>query len=51
MNEYDFVIHFKLTDHFINPSIYEDKLFEIGCDDALLGIGQKGHIGLNLIRI
>lgn len=50
MNEYDFALHFKLADHSIDPSIYEDKLFEAGCDDALLGIGQLGHIGLDFIR-
>ncbi len=50
MNEYDFVLHFKLADHTVCPSIYEDKLFEAGCDDALLGISQRGYIGLNFIR-
>ena len=50
MKEYDFALHFKLTDHRVDPSIYEDKLFEAGCDDALLGIGQGGYIGLDFIR-
>jgi hypothetical protein len=51
MNEYNFALHFKLADHKADPSIYEDRLFEAGCDDALLGIGQKGYIGLDFIRI
>jgi predicted DNA-binding transcriptional regulator AlpA len=50
MNEYDFSLHFKLADNTTDPSIYEDRLFEAGCDDALLGIGQKGYIGLDFIR-
>ncbi|MEY2856346.1 MAG: hypothetical protein RLZZ74_655 [Cyanobacteriota bacterium] len=50
MNEYDFAIHFKLADHTVDPSIYEDRLFEAGCDDALVGIGQKGYLGLDFIR-
>ena len=50
MNEYDFGLHFKLADYKKDPSIYEDRLFEAGCDDALLGIGQRGYIGLDFIR-
>ena len=50
MNEYDFVLHFKLADYKADPSIYEDRLFEAGCDDALLGIGQRGYIDTNFIR-
>ena len=50
MNEYDFALHFKLSDPKVDPSIYEDMLFEAGCDDALLGIGQRGYIGLDFIR-
>ncbi|MGB5631444.1 MAG: DNA-binding protein [Waterburya sp.] len=50
MNEYDFGLHFKLADYKTDPSIYEDRLFEAGCDDALLGIGQRGYIGLDFIR-
>ncbi|MEY3305541.1 MAG: hypothetical protein ACK59J_08505 [Pseudanabaena sp.] len=26
------------------------KLYENGCDDALIGIGSKGYIALNFIR-
>ena len=50
MNEYDFGLHFKLADYKTDPSIYEDRLFEAGCDDALLGNGQRGYIGLDFIR-
>lgn len=50
MNEYDFALHLKLANPTIDPSIYEDKLFEAGCDDALLGVSDKGYIGLDFIR-
>lgn len=50
MNEYDFGLHFKLADSQADPSVYEDELFEAGCDDALLGIGQNGYLGLDFIR-
>ena len=50
MNEYDFALHFKLTDSQKDPSEYEDLLFEAGCDDALIGIGMKGYLGLDFIR-
>lgn len=50
MNQYDFTLHFKLADSQVNPCIYEDILFEAGCDDAVLGVGQKGLLGLNFIR-
>lgn len=50
MKEYDFALQFKLADHKVDPSIYEDRLFAAGCDDALLGIGQSGYIGLDFIR-
>ena len=50
MNEYNFALHLKLSCIQTDPSIYEDRLFEAGCDDALLGIGQQGYLGLNFIR-
>lgn len=51
MKEYDFTLKFKLSDSTIDPSIYEDRLFEAGCDDALLGIGRKGFLALDFIRV
>ena len=49
MSEYDFTLKFKLPD-FPSPEIYVDKLYELGCDDALVGIGKKGYIALNFTR-
>ena len=50
MREYDFTLKFKLPDPNINPDVYIDKLYESGCDDALIGVGKKGYIGLDFTR-
>ncbi len=50
MNEYDFALIFKLGDSNLNPAIYVDKLYESGCSDACIGIGEKGSIALDFIR-
>ncbi len=50
MPEYDFTLKFKLPDFNIDPDIYIEELYESGCDDALIGTGKKGYIGLNFIR-
>ncbi|ELS02944.1 hypothetical protein Xen7305DRAFT_00026620 [Xenococcus sp. PCC 7305] len=50
MPEYDFTLKFKLPDFDIDPDIYIENLYESGCDDALIGTGKKGYIGLNFIR-
>ena len=49
MPVYDFTLKFKLPD-LESPEIYIDKLYESGCDDALVGIGKKGYIALNFTR-
>lgn len=57
MNEYDFTLKFKLqtseADSNLSqsdPNDYVEQLYECGCDDALIGVGQKGCISLNFIR-
>lgn len=50
MPEYDFTLKFKLPDVNVDPDIYIENLYESGCDDALIGTGKKGYIGLNFIR-
>jgi hypothetical protein len=50
MPEYEFTLKFRLQDTDVNPEIYIEKLYESGCDDALIGIGKKGYIALNFIR-
>jgi hypothetical protein len=43
MNEFNFELAFKLYED-ENPEAYLDALFEAGCDDALVGIGNTGYI-------
>lgn len=50
MKEYDFTLKFTLRNSDIDPDIYVEKLYESGCDDALIGIGKKGYISLNFTR-
>ena len=50
MKEYDFTLKFDLKNPELDPSIYVESLYESGCDDALIGLGQKGYIVLNFIR-
>ena len=50
MNEYEFTLKFNLQNFQVDASDYVEKLYENGCDDALIGIGAKGYIALDFIR-
>jgi len=50
MKEYDFTLKFDLPNIDEDPESYIDALYEAGCSDASVGIGQTGRIGLNFIR-
>ncbi|MBW4639969.1 MAG: DNA-binding protein [Gloeocapsa sp. UFS-A4-WI-NPMV-4B04] len=50
MNEYDFTLKFNLQNSQTDPNDYVEQLHESGCDDALIGVGEKGRIALNFIR-
>ncbi len=50
MKEFEFTLKFALEDTSVDASSYIDALGEAGCDDALIGVGQKGRIGLNFCR-
>ena len=50
MQEYDFTLKFKLQETHTDPNDYVEALEREGCDDALVGVGSKGKIGLNFIR-
>ncbi len=45
MVNFRFELYFKLKDG-EDPGSYEDVLYDEGCDDASLGIGRKGAMGL-----
>ena len=50
MKEYEFTLKFSLKDATDDPEAYIEKLGAVGCDDALVGIGQNGRIALNFTR-
>jgi hypothetical protein len=50
MKEYDFALVFELENPNIDAEIYLDVLYESGCDDAVIGIGKQGTLGLDFIR-
>ena len=50
MQEYEFILRFSLPDNDAGPEIFIEKLAEAGCDDALIGIGRSGRIGLDFTR-
>lgn len=49
MHKYEFELLFRInTDEDVNDLV--EKLYEAGCDDALIGSGRKGMIGLSFTR-
>lgn len=50
MSVYEFTLKFDLLDKNEDPERYVDALFEAGCSDASVGIGQVGRIALHFIR-
>jgi hypothetical protein len=50
MKDYDFTLKFSLPDSQVDPNEYVEQLYENGCDDALIGVGNKGCIALNFMR-
>ena len=50
MTEFDFLLKFDLHDQDIDPERFVNALYEAGCDDAIIGIGQRGRIALNFTR-
>ena len=50
MKEYEFTLKFALKDTDYDPAEYVEHLANTGCDDALIGVGAKGRIGLQFNR-
>lgn len=48
--EYDFTLKFSLPNIEADAEAYVEALAEAGCDDAIIGIGQKGKIALQFYR-
>lgn len=50
MSEYEFVLKFRLPDAGADPEQHVGALIEAGCDDATIGVGQRGRIALDFTR-
>ena len=50
MTHFEFMLTFSLPDPVASPEEFLDALFEAGCDDASVGVGQYGMIGLDFTR-
>ncbi|WP_146906973.1 DNA-binding protein [Arenimonas daejeonensis] len=50
MNDYEFTLKFKLPDPNADAETHLEALAEAGCEDALVGIGQRGRIALDFTR-
>ncbi len=50
MKEYEFTLKFLLPDPSADPGTFVHALATAGCDDALVGVGQRGHIALDFSR-
>lgn len=50
MKEYEFVLKFALQDPNDDPEAFVNVLFEAGCDDATVGLGQPGKVALSFTR-
>lgn len=50
MTEYIFTLRFRLACPDQDPAELEVALFEAGCDDATIGIGQPGRLALAFVR-
>lgn len=50
MQQYDFTLTFALDRTNADAEGYLEQLLAEGCDDAIVGLGQRGHIALNFIR-
>lgn len=48
--EYTFTLRYKLADNDQEPDALVERLAEAGCDDALIGIGQRGYLALEFTR-
>lgn len=49
MSAYEFTLKFAIPEG-LDRQTLEDRLFEGGCDDALIGTGQKGRLALSFVR-
>jgi hypothetical protein len=48
--EYEFTLKYKLSEKHSDMDVLVEQLAEAGCEDALIGTGQKGRVTLNFTR-
>jgi heptaprenylglyceryl phosphate synthase len=48
--EYEFTLQFKLDPKDSNHDELVERLGAAGCDDAMVGLGVAGHLGLDFVR-
>jgi predicted DNA-binding transcriptional regulator AlpA len=46
---FDFTLTFAIPE-IVGVEAMEERLFEAGCDDAIIGLGQKGRLALSFTR-
>lgn len=51
MHEYEFTLRFVLPSSDIDLDALSEALYGQGCDDALIGVGQPGRLGLDFVRV
>lgn len=50
MNEFEFTLKFSLENPAQDPEEFLEALGAAGCDDALIGVAQKGRVALQFTR-
>jgi len=50
MNEFEFTLKFTIPDDAADRDTFVERLYESGCDDALIGVGQPGRLALQFNR-
>ena len=48
--EFDFTLKFKLATNTPVADEFIERLHAVGCDDALLGVGQPGRVAMQFVR-
>jgi hypothetical protein len=48
--DYEFTLKYKLSEKHSDMDVLVEQLAEAGCEDALIGTGQKGRVALNFTR-
>lgn len=50
MTEYSFILKYRLSDQDRDADVLVERLGEVGCTDALVGIGVAGRLALDFTR-